>query len=232
MQPFPTRRPPRIRLLVFARVPELGLVKTRLASQLGPERTLEVYTAMLGDLLASVGSSDAKIEVEVLWTGSPAVTGDSLRSAFGEVSLARQAGAGLGERLGIAFAERLFFHRTEKVVAIGVDDLLLDREQIALAVRLLDSCEWTIGPATDGGYYLIGCRAESFRAEVFDGIEWGTETVFETTAEKIRSFGATLALLPVHSDIDLEDDLRAFHQQIPPHAERTREVLESWGWTR
>src|SRR5918911_532284 len=98
---FPTIPPPASRLLVFARLPEPGKVKTRLAHD-------------------------------------------------------------LGDRLAMAFSERFFFHRTQKCVAIGVDEPALPRALIDHAVALLDSCDWVIGPAGDGGYYLIGCRAAAY----------------------------------------------------------------------
>ena len=198
------------RLLVFARVPEQGLVKTRLAATLGAERTLKIYEAMLADLLRSIGDGTDRTEVEVMWTGSSAVGGEQLRRAFGDLPLAMQSGVSLGDRLCIAFTERILFHRAEKIIAIGTDDPLLPRQLVEVAFELLDSCDWVLGPATDGGYYLIGCRAEAFDPEVFQDIDWGTDRVFTETEAKIRRDGYCLALLPARGDIDLEDDLRAF----------------------
>jgi rSAM/selenodomain-associated transferase 1 len=206
--PFPTIRPPRQRLLIFARVPELGSVKTRLAATLGDERTLLVYGAMLRDLLAGVGHSDDRTEIEVVWTASPAVTGERLREVFGGHSLARQTGDTLGDRLAMAFSERFFFERTQKIVAIGTDDPTLRRETIDHAFALLDSCEWVVGPAADGGYYLIGARAQTFDPDVFRDVAWSTQSVLETTIRKIRGWQQTIATLPERIDIDAEDDLR------------------------
>jgi rSAM/selenodomain-associated transferase 1 len=207
-QPFPTVRPPRQRLLIFARVPELGSVKTRLAATLGDERTLQVYDAMLRDLLAGVGRSDERTEIEVVWTASPGVSGETLREVFGGHSLAKQTGETLGDRLAMAFSERFFFERTQKIIAIGTDDPTLIRETIDHAFALLDSCEWVIGPAADGGYYLIGARAQTFDPEIFRDIAWSTPSVLETTIEKIRRWEQTMATLPERIDIDAEDDLR------------------------
>jgi rSAM/selenodomain-associated transferase 1 len=207
-QPFATVRPPRQRLLIFARVPELGAVKTRLAATLGDDRTLQVYDAMLRDLLAGVGPSDPKTEVEIVWTASPDVGGEQLRAAFGEHSLAKQTGETLGDRLAIAFNERFFFERTQKIIAIGTDDPTLTRETIDHAFALLDSCEWVIGPASDGGYYLIGARAQTFDPAIFRDVAWSTPSVFATTVERIRGWEQTIATLPERTDIDVEDDLR------------------------
>jgi rSAM/selenodomain-associated transferase 1 len=207
---FATVPPPPQRLLLFARLPERGRVKTRLASAIGDERALAVYEAMLADVLAGVGESSEETEIEVLWAPTDNADGDSLRRAFGERTVAMQTGATLGDRMAMAFSERFFFHRTQKIVAIGVDEPQLTRELIDHAFSLLESCEWVIGPATDGGYYLIGCRAAAFDTAIFDGIAWGTAEVLSTTVAKIAAAGSTLATLPERSDIDVAEDLERF----------------------
>ena len=207
---FPTVPPPPNRLLLFARLPELGKVKTRLAQDLGAERTLAVYESMLHTLLASIGPSSPDTEIECLWPPTPAANGELLRRAFGTHAAAMQTGAGLGDRLSMAFSERFFFHRTDKIVAIGADDPLLPRALIDHAFALLDSCEYVVGPAEDGGYYLFGCRAASFEPEVFQGIEWGAATVLAATIKRIAQTGRTMALLPARFDIDTAEDLERY----------------------
>ena len=85
---------------------------------------------------------------------------------------------------------------------------------------------WSIGPATDGGYYLIGCRAAAFNSEVFSGIEWGTSTVFAATIAKIGGDENTVAVLPARSDIDVVEDLQRFAAE-PGEGELARLVR---GW--
>jgi glycosyltransferase A (GT-A) superfamily protein (DUF2064 family) len=165
---------------------------------------------MLRDLLASIGRSTADTDVEIVWAPTESVDGGALQRAFPGYSLAMQTGATLGDRLTMAFSERFFFQRTEKIIAIGVDDPRLTREFVDHAFGLLDSCEWVIGPASDGGYYLIGCRAAAFDSSIFAGIEWGTDSVLRATLNKIEEADRTLAVLPTHSDIDVVDDLRRF----------------------
>lgn len=211
---FPTIPPPPRRLLVFARLPELGIVKTRLAAEIGPERALAVYEAMLRDLIASIGPSSHDTEIEFLWPPTPNANGAALRRAFAQHAVAMQTGPTLGDRLSMAFSERFFFHRTEKIVAIGVDDPLLPRALIDHAFALLDSCEYVIGPAVDGGYYLLGCRAMSFEPSVFRDIAWGTPTVLSTTAGRIAATGRTMALLPERLDIDTARDLERYAREV------------------
>jgi len=211
----PTVPPAPQRLLVFARLPELGVVKTRLAATIGAERALAVYRTMLRDVLGSIGSSSAETEIEILWAPTAAANSVSLREAFGSHALAMQTGNTLGDRLAMAFSERFFFHRTEKIIAIGVDDPLLSREIIDHGFALLDSCDWVVGPATDGGYYLIGCRAAAFDTSIFNDIEWGTSTVYSTTMARIAAWGSTVAILPERRDIDTEEDLREYPPARP-----------------
>lgn len=223
--------PRRQRLLVFARVPEAGVVKTRLAESIGPERALAVYRAMLHDVLRALGSSSDETEIEVLWAPTKAANGATLREAFGRHTLAMQTGATLGDRLAMAFSERFFFHRTEKIIAVGVDEPTLSRDMIDHAFGLLDSCDWTIGPASDGGYYLIGCRAAAFDAEIFRDMEWGSPIVFSRTLEKIAQWGSTVAVLPERTDIDVEEDLRAFAAGVDSVQGELPRLLSQWGWT-
>ena len=207
---FQTVPPPPQRLLVFARLPELGRVKTRLAADLGDERALAVYESMLRDLIASIGESTEETQIELLWPPTPGATGAALRRAFAQHAVAMQTGVDLSDRLSMAFSERFFFHRTEKIIAIGADDPTLPRQLIDHAFALLDSCEWVVGPAADGGYYLIGCRAGAFDPEVFQGIEWGTASVLEATIAKIARSERTVALLPERYDIDTAEDLQRY----------------------
>src|SRR3954447_21554618 len=137
---FATIPPPLNRLLVFARLPEGGKVKTRLARDLGDARALAVYEAMLRDVLANVGASSEDLEIEIVWAPSETANGEALRRAFDGHALAMQTGQTLGDRLSMAFSERFFFPRTQKVVAIGVDEPTLTRALVDHAVALLDSC--------------------------------------------------------------------------------------------
>jgi len=203
---FPTVPPPAQRLLVFARLPERGRVKTRLAESIGDDAALAAYQTMLRDLLASIGQPSPETEIEILWAPTENANGESLANAFGNLPTAMQTGETLGDRLSMAFSERFFFHATQKIVAIGVDDPSLSRQLIDHALALLDSCEWVVGPAEDGGYYLIGCRAAAFDPSIFQDVAWGTDSVFTTTISKIAEWQSNVAVLPLRWDIDVAAD--------------------------
>jgi len=226
---FATTRPPAQRLLVFARVPELGRVKTRLGESIGAERALAVYEAMLRDLLRSIGTSDPDIEIEIMWAPTAAANGETLGRAFGDRTLAMQTGATLGDRLSMAFSERFFFHRTQKIVAIGVDDPKLTRALIADAFALLECCDWVVGPAEDGGYYLIGCRGAVFNPAIFRDVPWGTNSVLRLTLERIAAAQNSVATLPARYDIDVIDDLRRFARENSDADGDLPRLLREWG---
>jgi rSAM/selenodomain-associated transferase 1 len=226
---FATLPPPAQRLLVFARLPELGKVKTRLAASIGAEKAVAVYEAMLRDLLRAIGDSGDDTEIEIAWAPSERANGEVLRQAFGAHTLVMQTGSNLGDRLSMAFSERFIFHRTQKVIAIGVDEPRLSREIIDHAFGLLDSCEWVIGPAMDGGYYLVGCRAAVFNPTIFSDMPWGTSSVMALTLERIREWGHTTALLPARYDIDVVEDLKRFVTEARDTDGELAKLLRAWG---
>jgi len=211
---FLTIPPPAQRLLVFARLPERGRVKTRLAESIGDDAALAAYETMLRDLLASIGKPRPDTEIEIVWAPTEAANGESLARAFGDLPTAMQTGATLGDRLSMAFSERFFFHATQKIVAIGVDDPNLPRTLIDHAFALLDSCEWITGPTEDGGYYLIGCRSAAFDPAIFQNVDWGTPSVFATTMSKIAEWQSSVAVLPERWDIDVVED---WERYLAPH---------------
>jgi uncharacterized protein len=203
------------RLLIFARVPEPGLVKRRLAEDLGSPLATEVYSAMIEELLDHLAQPDEELDLEVMWTASAELRGAEVLRSFRDLRLSRQIGHDLGERLIAAFSERAVLHRVSKIVAIGTDLPDLERSEVMRAFDLLDSCDWVLGPAADGGYYLIGCRPAGFDTRVFEGVDWGSNSVLEVTRERIRELGATVALLPERRDVDRLQDLHDYVRRHP-----------------
>jgi len=108
----------------------------------------------------------------------------------------------LGDKMATAF--HTVFKKNEKVVIIGSDCASLTPEIVQNAFDKLDEYPFVIGPAMDGGYYLLGMN--QFTPEVFRDIEWSTAAVFPTTVKRIEGIGKTYYLLPTLSDIDYEED--------------------------
>ncbi len=113
-----------------------------------------------------------------------------------------QTGDDLGERMKNAFAEVL--KTQQKAVIIGSDCAELNAEIINDAFAKLDSHDFVVGPAQDGGYYLLGMR--TFQPSVFDNIEWSSDSVFAATISAIQTLNKSVALLPILNDLDNEAD--------------------------
>ncbi|HEY0788373.1 MAG TPA: TIGR04282 family arsenosugar biosynthesis glycosyltransferase [Thermoanaerobaculia bacterium] len=232
MRSFPTKPRPTSKLIVFARLPRPGRVKKRLSSEIGDEKAARIYRAMIEDLLEKFAEDDPEFDVEIAWVAPGEVAGEELRDLFGDRRLATQSGRDLGERLVVAFSEKIVFHHTEKVVAIGVDEPTLDRDSVMHAFRLLDGCDWVIGPSRGGRCYLIGCRSGSFHPSVFEKIEWGTPRVFPGTESGIRALGASAAILPERLEIDSAGDLRRLAARGAQGAPRVHALIDEWELNR
>lgn len=191
-------------VLLFARRPLWGRVKTRLAAQIGHDRTLTLYKALLEDSIRSVRKSGFPFRfcLEQPEKGRP----DLLT---GRYEYMPQEGRDLGERMANAFA-RAFGEGIEKAVITGSDLPELPPEVITEAFDSLDHCSAVIGPARDGGYYLIGFTSGSFLQEVFRDIVWGVDTVFSKTMEIFNRHGYSVHVLREWQDIDTIGDLRDF----------------------
>ncbi|MBC7776555.1 MAG: TIGR04282 family arsenosugar biosynthesis glycosyltransferase [Phycisphaerae bacterium] len=187
-------------LLVFIRNPQLGKVKTRLARTLGDEEALRIYHILLKKTRATALA--CKAERWLFYSDFITENDEWLRSDFQKKI---QHTGDLGERMDEAF-KMAFGAGAEKVAIIGSDCPDLTGELLQQAFDLLDSTDFVVGPASDGGYYLIGMKA--LEPSVFQGIQWSTETVREKTLEKIRVTGKSCALLPMLLDVDTEEDWR------------------------
>ncbi|MCC5815809.1 MAG: TIGR04282 family arsenosugar biosynthesis glycosyltransferase [Leptospira sp.] len=204
-------------LIVFAKRPILGKVKSRLAKDIGDERALDIYNKLLiytKDIVAQWKALDNSIVRNVHWfwdipneeEGNPVEIPDSF-----EVYI--QGKGDLGEKMSLAFEE--IFSQTPyfgfsqnkpfPVAIIGTDcpDISATILQECF-VQLADS-DISIGPAIDGGYYLLGMR--QFHPEVFENVEWSSNRVLKQTIQNIKSKNLLYTELPVLKDIDRVDDL-------------------------
>lgn len=197
-------------LLIFIKNPALGRVKTRLASTVGDEDALVFYNRLLFFTRLMSLSVEAKrwlfysdfIDENDDWEGN-------------DFEKRLQHGADLGEKLANAFAECANIQSKNgphSFVVIGSDCAQLTPEILAEAFSELKKNDFVIGPALDGGYYLIGMNCP--QPSVFEGIEWSSDSVFEKTMEKINALGASVHLLPALSDIDTEADWLKFAQHL------------------
>jgi rSAM/selenodomain-associated transferase 2/rSAM/selenodomain-associated transferase 1 len=213
----PSRRSSRAALVVMARVPSGSRGKSRLTRDLGGDH-LELRRALLLDTLdAARGVADADLFVAC----EPADSIGEMRALVGEgARLFPQQGDTLGERMRNAF-ERLFSAGYSTVVMIGSDLPSLPSSHVAHAFRSLRDRADTvvIGPASDGGYYLIGLRR--LWPALFTSIPWSTADVLTTTTSIAETCGLTVSFVSPWYDVDTVDDLRRVLRD-PHGATRTR----------
>lgn len=194
------------RVIVFARFPEAGQAKTRLIPALGPERAAQLQAALTGRTLDITRRlcSVRPCDLEVRFTG-----GDEslMHSLFGaENRYSAQHGTCLGERLEHAVSAA-FMGCAKRVLVIGTDCPELEPAILDEAFEALSHADVVLGPAIDGGYYLIGLREN--RPELFRGIDWGTQNVLRQTLESARRARRSVRQLRPFSDVDYPEDLLA-----------------------
>ena len=186
-------------LMIFAKVPEAGKVKTRLAETIGDDKALQVYLA----LLQHTHEIASKVEVDKLLFYAGDVESFDMLDYY-RIPKTSQQGDGLGERMSNAFV-RSFSQGYEKVVIMGSDCYELSTEMIEDAFKALDDHEFVIGPAADGGYYLLGMK--TLETKVFENKTWSGPDVFLDTILDWKGMDASYAILPTLSDVDHEEDM-------------------------
>lgn len=188
-------------LIIFIKYPKAGFVKTRLAQSIGKVNAARLYQVFVK---AVVRRTESKSFQRMIFY-SPAGREKKIRNWLGRnIILYPQQGRTLGERLSQAF-KFAFKNCAQRVIVIGSDSPTLDTRIILDAFRKLKDAECVIGPALDGGYYLIGLS--SFYDGIFKGIRWGTKRVFNQTMNKLRQLKINYALLAESFDVDSYSDI-------------------------
>jgi hypothetical protein len=214
---------PSRRLLLFTKPAREGRVKTRLIGDLSAAEAAELHAAFLADLLARLREGD--FELRLAWALEP-----QEEMPAGPLPGLRQRGDDLGARLYLALSEAA--REAAAVGAIGGDlpTLPLDLVHSAFA-KVEAGADVVLGPAEDGGYYLIVLAAGAISPRLFEEIAWSTERVLPATLERCRELGLAVELLPMAADVDTPEDLRRLAQRMA-HADlgcpRTRELLAAW----
>ncbi len=192
-------------LLIFTRNPELGKCKTRLAASVGDEAALAIYIFLLKHTVSV--TQKLQVDKEVHYTEE--IREDDLWDP--EVYLKKmQWGKDLGERMGNAIKAG-FNAGYERIIIIGSDLYDLNSTDLEMAFEMLSRHQVVLGPAKDGGYYLLGMT--SFIPALFKNKAWGTSTVLETTLADLQH--TNYALLETRNDVDILEDIQthpAFQQ--------------------
>lgn len=185
-------------LLIFTRNPELGKCKTRLAAKVGDQAALDIYKFLLGHTVSITENIAVEKQVfysEEIWEN------DIWDSNRYEKKL--QKGKDLGIRMANAFQEG-FDSGFEKIIIIGSDMYNLSQADLEMAFDSLDRHDYAVGPAEDGGYYLLGMK--SLKKALFENKDWGTDTVLPLTLQDLDA--EKYALLPQRNDVDHYEDIK------------------------
>jgi uncharacterized protein len=193
-------------LIVFTRCPDPGLCKTRLIAALGAEGALAVHEALVQHTMSWVGPAvENGFAVDVRYTGNNV---ERLRAlcgqAVGKIKFEPQYGEDLGCRMANA-VDLAMQQRFSKVAIIGTDCPELDLASVQTAFAHLNETDLVLGPAADGGYYLIALRRPA--AKLFQNIAWGGPTVLQETLIRAQDLHLTFELLSTLTDIDRPEDL-------------------------
>lgn len=212
-------------LLLFTKRAEPGRVKTRLIGELTAEQAAELQTAFLEDLEERM--SRGRFELRLAWALEP---GEPLPES--SIVGLRQTGANLGERLFAGLEQTA--EGFDSVAAIGSDHPEIPLSLVHQAFdKLASGTDVVLGPASDGGYYLIAVNRGTLRPEIFRDIPWSSSKVLATTLERCRELGLKVELLPAGYDVDTPADLVRLSNHLQRDSDldcpRTREVLRTWG---
>lgn len=207
-------------VLVMLKAPRAGAVKTRLAAEVGVPEATRIYRLLVERQMATV-PPDWPVEVFF----APADAREEMRAWLGSrPDLHPQVEGDLGQRLASA-VDAACARGACGVLVIGGDCPSLDEAALRAAGDGLRTHEVVLGPASDGGYYLLGLARP--QPELFVDIPWSTEGVFPATRQKIQALGLNLSLLPVRDDVDTLADLLRYKALFWAGASRPSELALS-----
>ena len=210
-------------LLVFLKYPRSGRAKTRLVPALPERAAADLYRVLAEEEVRR--TTPVAGEYERLFCFTPAEDEGAIAAWFPGERLWPQPEGDLGQRMAAAFAEG-FRRGARRVAIIGTDVPWVSRATVASALSALDEHDVALGPARDGGYYLLALREP--RPAHFEGIAWSTPEVLSATLGHAERLGLSVRLLEPLTDLDTLDDLRAewprLLPMLEPHPELARAV--------
>ena len=212
-------------LVIMAKAPRPGTVKTRLTPSLSPETVTDFYCCLLDDTLA-LGRSLRQVEVAIMCPSSD--VNELSRLAGNEVSVVAQKGEGLAAGLTSVFAHFAGGHQ-RRTIAFNSDSPHLPRSVLEDAFEALGAHDVVVGPTDDGGYYLVGAKAAHPALFASDGM--GTNSALERLLSRTRALELSVCFADPFYDIDVADDLTRLAAELrlaPTRAPRTARWLKEW----
>lgn len=214
-------------IIFFVKYPKENKVKTRLGKSVDKALVVELYKCFVADMLETMETLNTDIAIFF----QPDVSKENMRSWIGSNHpLFEQEGDDLGERMYHAFRQ-MFQNGNKECIIIGSDTPDLPATIYQEAFARLKASDGVIGPATDGGYYLLGLHKQSLAPSLFQDILWSSEYVFSQTLEKIRQLHYKVNQLPEWEDIDtIENLLNLYHRNLTTqfyHSKTMQLILSS-----
>jgi hypothetical protein len=212
-------------LVIMAKAPRLGAVKTRLAPSLSPPAVTAFYGCLLDDTLA-LARSLSDVEVAIMCPDSD--VNELAQLAGKAASVVAQKGEGLAAGLTSVFAHFADDHQ-RRVIAFNSDSPHLPRSVLEGAFEMLAAHDVVVGPTHDGGYYLVGAKAS--HPTLFGGDGMGTSSALERLLSRVRDLELCLGFADAFYDIDVADDLTRLAAELrlaPARAPRTAAWLKEW----
>jgi rSAM/selenodomain-associated transferase 1 len=203
-------------IIVFVKAPISGHVKTRLAKDLDESIIVNLYRNFVKDIIDKISDMGHCIKIFYDPPGSESLMQEWLGDCH---EFVLQTGFDLGQKMANAF-EYVFRNGTRQAVLIGTDFPDLPKEIISDAIQILKSKDAVIGPAVDGGYYLIGFSSGTYLPTIFSDIAWGTSAVFQKTMDAFLSSGFVVHQLPEWRDVDVYDDLKDLIKCLKSHPDK------------
>lgn len=218
-----TVSPERAALIIFAKAPIPGQVKTRLCPPLTPDEAATLHGSFVLDTLersqAAIRMFNLPLDRYLACAPSSAHVFFKILEERHGVKLLDQVGEDLGARMRQAF-DGVFAKEYRRALLIGTDVPSLPLEHYQLAVGLLHSHDLVLGPALDGGYVLVGLKQPA--PELFTGMPWSTDRVLAVTQQKAAALGLKTALLPAWRDVDTIEDVQALMEASAQDAKRPK----------
>jgi len=213
---------PNARILQFAKSPQRGRVKTRLTPVLDDDQSLAVHQCLVDHCFQTLSRS--RLAPLDLWLDKPAVEHKTFWSSIGATRFNLQVAGDLGERMHQACCQTLKPQGdADALVLVGSDCPLLSADVIDSALAALyGGADVVFGPATDGGYYLVGMKTP--HQALFSDVPWGTEKVYKVTLNRLSSLALKLAEMPSLSDLDRPEDLPLM-DKIPLSTRRQYKII-------
>jgi len=215
-------------LVVMAKAPRPGTVKTRLAQSLPLPAVIELYRCLLDDTVALAKSLDG-VNVSIMCPASD--VDDLARATNHGVRIVGQTGEGLAAGLTSVFAQ-LKEAGQGRIIAFNSDSPHLPASVLTSAFEALATCDVVVGPTHDGGYYLVGAKVS--HPGLFQGDGLGTTNAFEALLARARALGLSVCLTEPFYDIDVAPDLTQLAAELrlaPDRAPRTAVWLKEWAQT-